>query len=98
MTMPDPDVTSALRAIREEIERVDGEIIALVARRMELARQTGELKRAHDLPLFDAAREAAVVRRAAELSRAAGLPEEEARSLFWMLIGMARRSQAEEAP
>ena len=81
MTAPDPDVTGALRSIREEIERVDGEIIALVARRMELARQTGELKR-----------------RAAELSRAAGLPEEEARSLFWMLIGMARRSQAEEAP
>jgi chorismate mutase len=95
--MPDPDVTTALRAIREEIERVDGEIITLVARRLELARQTGDLKRAHDLPLFDAAREAAVVRRAAELSRAAGLPEEEARSLFWILIGMARRLQADEA-
>jgi monofunctional chorismate mutase len=98
VTTPDDEATRALQAIRDEIERVDREIVALVARRLELARRTGDVKRAHNLPLFDAAREAAVVRRAAELSREAGLPEEEARNLFWILIGMARRLQAEEAP
>ena len=41
------------------------ELVALIARRTELARRTGEAKRAAGKPTLDPAREAVVIRRAA---------------------------------
>lgn len=85
-----------LQRLREEIERVDREIVSLVAERVRLAREVGKAKRAADLPTLDPAREASVVRRAGALAREAGLVDEEMRGLFWHLIGLSRRAQVEE--
>ncbi|HEU0078936.1 MAG TPA: chorismate mutase, partial [Longimicrobiaceae bacterium] len=62
-----------LQRLRGEIERIDREIVSLVAERVRLAREVGKAKRAADLPTLDPAREAAVVRRAGALAREAGL-------------------------
>ncbi|MBV9775189.1 MAG: chorismate mutase [Gemmatimonadetes bacterium] len=86
-----------LARIRTEIERIDQAIVRLVAERVQLAREVGAAKRAAGLPTLDPAREAAVVRRAGALAREAGLPDEEVRYLFWHVIGLARRAQAEDA-
>lgn len=83
-----------LRA-RAEIERVDRALIALIAERVDLARQVGMAKRALGAPILDPAREAAVVRRAGALARDAGLADEDVRYLFWHLIGLSRRAQME---
>ena len=85
-----------LQQLRGEIERIDREIVSLVAERVRLAREVGKAKRAADLPTLDPAREAAVVRRAGALAREAGLVDEEMRALFWHLIGLSRRAQVEE--
>lgn len=85
-----------LARLRGEIERVDRELIALIATRVGLAREVGEAKRALGTPTLDPAREAAVVRRAGALAREAGLPDEDVRYLFWHLIGLSRRVQMEE--
>jgi len=85
-----------LQRLREEIERIDKEIVSLVAERVRLAREVGKAKRAADLPTLDPAREAAVVRRAGALARESGLVDEEMRGLFWHLIGLSRRAQVEE--
>lgn len=93
------EATSARRdlaRLREEIERIDREIVTLVAGRVRLAREVGTAKRAAGLPTLDPAREAAVVRRAGALARDAGLVDEEMRALFWHLIGLSRRAQVEE--
>ncbi|HEV2150301.1 MAG TPA: chorismate mutase [Longimicrobiaceae bacterium] len=84
-----------LPRLREEIGRIDREIIALVAERVRLAREVGRAKRAAGLPTLDPAREAAVVRAAGALAREAGLVDEEMRTLFWHLIGLSRRAQVE---
>ncbi|HLL45928.1 MAG TPA: chorismate mutase [Longimicrobiaceae bacterium] len=84
-----------LQLLRAEIERIDREIVSLVAERVRLAREVGKAKRAADLPTLDPAREAAVVRRAGALAREAGLVDEEMRALFWHLIGLSRRAQVE---
>ena len=90
------DTPEELKHLRDEIERIDHELIGLIKERVELARQVGVAKREHGLPILDPAREAAIVRRAGELARDAGLADEDVRYLFWHLIGLSRRAQMEE--
>lgn len=93
-TAAHPDQSRAtLDAIRADIERVDRDLVALVARRLELARRVGEVKRAAGLPVLDPAQEAAVVRRAGEAARELGVDDEALRDVFWRLIALARRAQ-----
>lgn len=82
-----------LARLRVAIEEVDRALIRLLARRLELAREVGVVKRAAGRPALDPAREAAVVRRASEMAREEGAPEEGVRYLFWQIIGMSRRVQ-----
>ena len=82
-----------LARLREEIEQVDRDVIKLIARRVDLARQVGAVKRAAGLPALDPGREAAVIRRVSEVAREEGAPEEDVRYLFWHIIGMSRRVQ-----
>ena len=87
----------ALEELRARIEAIDAALIQLLAERVHLARAAGDAKRSAGLPTLDPAREAAVVRRAAAAGRDAGLVGDEARELFWRVVGMCRRAQ-EEAP
>lgn len=83
----------SLARLRVEIEQVDRDVIRLIARRVDLARQVGAVKRAAGLPALDPGREAAVIRRVSEVAREEGAPEEDVRYLFWHIIGMSRRVQ-----
>lgn len=94
--IPQPDASADLMQLRVAIENIDRELIRLIAERVRLARAIGNAKRAADLPTLDPAREAAVVRRAAALAREYGLHGDDVRDIFWHLIGLARRAQAEE--
>ena len=90
----DPDGAAAeLGACRIEIERIDNEIVALLARRLALGKRTGDLKRLAGLPILDPTREAAVIRRVTGVARDAGLPTEPVREIFWQIVGMSRRVQ-----
>ena len=55
----------ALEQARAEIDTVDAQLAALFDRRMAAVLQVAEYKRAHGLPIYDAAREAAVLEKAA---------------------------------
>jgi len=93
--MTTPPVPPDLGRLRDEIERVDREIIGLVAERVRLAREVGATKHAAGIPTLDHAREASVVRRAVSVARDAGLAfDDEVRQIFWQLIGLCRRAQA----
>jgi chorismate mutase len=87
-----PDQVDRLRA---EIERIDRALIGLVGDRVRTARSLAEMKGAAGMPTLDPAQEATVIRRAAALARESGLPEEETRDLFWVLVGLTRRAQGE---
>lgn len=92
------EADESLQRLRAEIERLDGMLIQIMAQRIHAARLAGRLKRAAGLPEVDPAREARVVRRAAAIARSAGLFEEDVRDVFWRLIAMSRRAQAESGP
>ncbi|HWV56558.1 MAG TPA: chorismate mutase [Longimicrobiales bacterium] len=83
-------VPSRLDALRVQIERVDAEIVAILARRLQLATEIGRVKNELNLPIMDPAREAEVVRRAASLAREHGIDPELARDVFWRIIAQAR--------
>ena len=87
------DTLSELARCRDEIERLDNEIIALLGKRLTLGKRTGALKRAAGLPILDPTREAAVIRRVTEHARQSGLPTEPVREIFWQIVGMSRRAQ-----
>lgn len=84
---------SSLRELRDEIRRLDDELLDLVRLRVDTARLIADAKRSKGLPLLDPRREAAVVRHAAEFARDNDLAEEDVRHLFWALIGLTRRTE-----
>ena len=66
---------------RETINGIDRDMARLFERRMETVRRISEYKRAHGLPVFDAAREQAVIRRNSALIADETLREEYVRFL-----------------
>lgn len=91
--MTSGDGLSELATCRAAIEALDARLIALLAERVALGRQTATLKKAAGLPLLDPRREAEVIRRAGEAARGCGLPTEDVREIFWHIIGLSRRAQ-----
>jgi Chorismate mutase len=89
------DPLAELRACRQDLENVDREIIALIGKRLTLARRTSGLKRAANLPILDPQREAVVIRNAVSHARKLTVPEEPVREIFWHIVGMSRRIQEE---
>ena len=89
-----------LSQARQDIEKIDNDIVGLLARRLELGHRIAELKRSADLPILDPTREAAVIRRVTAVARDAGLPTEAIREVFWQIVGMSRRvqEQTSESP
>ena len=76
--VPKPDIKDvtpmdALEQARAEIDEVDAQLAALFERRMAAVLQVAEYKRAHGLPIFDAAREAAVLEKALDAACAVPL-------------------------
>lgn len=78
--MPDPfiatgsdAVTSTLSDLRAQIDRVDDELVAVLARRAQLTAAVGEHKTRHRLPLYVPEREAQLLAARRERAAAAGL-------------------------
>ena len=84
---------ATLERLRARIEKMDDAMLALLKKRMRLARTIGAEKAAAGMPVLDMAREARGVRRAAARARELGMPAEEVRSLFWNIIALCRSEQ-----
>jgi chorismate mutase len=90
---PGPARDRPLEELRNEIHDVDRRLISLFADRVHLAREIGARKRTHGGGPLDPGQEAGVIRRAGELARERGLPEDDVRQIFWLLVGMSRQAQ-----
>lgn len=91
------EALAELARCRDEIERIDNDILGLLGRRLTLGKRTGDLKRLAGLPILDPTREAAVIRRITGVAREVGLPTEPIREIYWQIVGMSRRVQEEAA-
>ena len=86
----------ALGRCRQQIEGIDRELVALLAKRVALSKEIGAMKKVAGLPTLDPAREAEVIRRAAALAREQGVNDEKVRDIFWHVIGLSRAVQVDE--
>jgi prephenate dehydrogenase len=93
-----PDLGSLstdLREAREEIDEVDRELLALLARRVELARLAGRAKRELGHPVHDPVREAALLQKRRGWAKASGLDEAQVEAVFRALLQLARGAQSD---
>ena len=75
-----------LDALREQIRKLDEEIVTRAAERVELARRVGEIKREQALPTVDFAQERLVLERARAAALERGLAPEIAEDMLAQLI------------
>lgn len=93
MTTSDDAAREELTECRNAIEVVDQRIVALLAQRMELGVRAARAKRKAGLPIFDAEREAAVIRRVTAAAREHALATEPVKAIFRHVVGMSRQAQ-----
>ncbi|MDP6178363.1 MAG: prephenate dehydratase [Desulfatiglandales bacterium] len=83
---------STLNGCRDEINRIDGEIISLIQRRLEVAVEIGRLKRGLGMDIMDPGREQEVLRRLSS-KRQENLNPQAIRAIFSEIISAARSVQ-----
>ena len=80
-----------LSEIRLELDALDRELIALFEKRMALSGEVAEYKRAHDLPVLDASREAHVLDSRAAMATPAH--QAAVRALMKEIMSLSRAEQ-----
>ncbi len=85
-----------LKALREQIDGIDRDLLALFARRMEVTQKVGEYKLAHGVQVLDPQREQEVLDSKAALAPDA--IQSEARTLFETIMALSRRQQRRLVP
>ncbi|OPY29641.1 MAG: hypothetical protein A4E28_00751 [Methanocella sp. PtaU1.Bin125] len=86
-----------LEKVREEISRVDDEMVRLLARRMELAGQVLEEKRKLHMPISDDRQNELVLKRAMERATELNIDPAGVKEIFSILIRMSIDRQHEMA-
>jgi len=84
-----------LRDVREEIDRIDKEIIALILKRTKLAGKVLKEKRLEDRQVNDEAQNQIVLTRSAEYATELNLDAGEIKNIFRILIKMNIEKQEE---
>ena len=89
-----PEDSATLEGLRRQLDQVDEEMVALLARRLTLAGEIGQIKAAQGLPVRDEAREAQVLARRGDL-----LPQrrQQVERLFRLLMAESREEQERHA-
>jgi len=80
------DYQHRLDELRQEIDRIDDELIALLSKRFDLAESIADLKRLAALPIYSPEREAGILSR---------LPSEQHRQIFAVILDVSRSIQTE---
>ncbi|ADY74045.1 chorismate mutase [Desulfurobacterium thermolithotrophum DSM 11699] len=78
-----------LSQLREEIDKIDREVLALLNRRAKLAQEVGEIKKQEGLPFYVPGREAKILSKLEEINQGP-LPAESVRAIFREIISACR--------
>ena len=83
--------------LREEINRLNVEIVEKLARRVEVAMRIGEVKRRHGKPVVDRSREARVYDQIRGLARGFDVDPEGVERVFREVVRLCTEAQTREA-
>ena len=84
-----------LQQLRQSIDEIDGKLVELFCRRMDVTRRVGEYKRERGIPVLDQARERQVLRNKGELAGDALRPA--VITLYQTILALSRRQQRDLA-
>ena len=85
------DDEKTLVFIREEIDSIDAEIIALLESRFNLTREIGHIKRSLDKALFDESREEEILKKIDELALI--YPKDDLKGIFKSIMKTSLNQQ-----
>lgn len=86
-----------LRGLREQIDRHDEQIVALLARRLSLAKEIAVAKREISMGILQADRELEIIGRVRRSARAAGLGEDFVERIFVLILAESKKIQREHS-
>jgi len=87
--------TEEIDPLRDEINRLNEEILEKIRERVEIALRIGEVKKRHGMPVVDNAREEAVLTQVGALAVGHGLDPEGVRNVFRAIIDLCVRAEEE---
>ena len=80
-------------SMRDEIDRVDRELVKLVARRLHASVEIGRIKAKRDLPIRSPEREAELIEEARDDAAASGIDPDYVEALFTVVLDHSRSAQ-----
>jgi chorismate mutase len=83
--------------LREEINRLNVEIVERLAQRVEVAKRIGEVKRRHEKPVVDRSREARVYDQIRELAMGFEVDPDGVERVFREVVRLCTEAQTGEA-
>jgi len=87
-----------LVALRKEVDRIDDELVRLIAKRADTTAEIGLVKKKDKLKVRDVEREKQVLDRVGDLSGSLGLDPDQTRELFRQIISESVRTQRTARP
>jgi chorismate mutase len=87
--------TEEMGPLRDEINRLNEEILEKIRERVRVALRIGEVKKRHGMPVVDRAREEAVLNHVKSLAADRGLDPEDVRRVFREIIDLCVRAEEE---
>ncbi|MFH1066865.1 MAG: chorismate mutase [bacterium] len=93
--MNKPPFQKKLEALREEIDGIDAQLLKLLNRRIEIAREIGALKKTHGEPVCDPHREQKILECLERQNKETGgvLSTEDLRAIYQALLDASRGVQ-----
>lgn len=82
-----------LKALREEIERIDEQVLRLIARRMRIVEEIAEIKRDMGLSIVDEEREKTLLAKLKKRGEELGIRPEDVELIFRLIMLMSIRRQ-----
>ncbi len=82
-----------IRALREEIDNIDTQVLQLLKQRVELCRAIGATKREHGIPIRDAKREEEKLADLMNKARRLELETQEVKAVYREIIAMCANAQ-----
>ncbi len=79
-----------LQNLREEIDRIDCEILSLLGRRLAVAKKIAGIKKTNDLPILDSARESEIREKVRKMALEHHLSPAVMEDLFHLLLDYTR--------
>ena len=92
MTSPRADLPPGIPEARDEIDRIDAEIIRLISVRQSVVQRAFQIMRAVGMPLTDDDRDAQTLENAAERAREVDLPRKSVRKIFRQILKISEKS------